>query len=77
MIGVAYTSELVENQEEMRLTYLLAAVLLFGAALVFAALLSEGITRPVKELKNSMKEVEQGLLTRFLWQSGEKMRSPA
>lgn len=60
VVGVAYTSELVENQEEMRLTYLLAAVLLFGAALVFAAILSEGITRPVKELKNSMKEVEQG-----------------
>lgn len=60
IVGVAYVEELMENRDEMQNMYFLAAVVLFAAAFVFAALLSSGISRPVTTLKNSMKEVEQG-----------------
>ncbi|MDO5422124.1 MAG: sensor histidine kinase [Eubacteriales bacterium] len=58
--GVAYTNELMKNKEEMQLMYLVAAFVLFLAAILFAALITSGITKPVKTLRNFMKEVEQG-----------------
>lgn len=60
VVGVAYISELMKNKKETQQLYVLTAVLLLFAAMLLATLLAAGITKPIKELKNSMREVEKG-----------------
>lgn len=58
--GVAYLSDLMRNKQQTQLAYVLIALVLFTMAMVLSVLLSGGITRPLTELKESMKEVERG-----------------
>lgn len=60
VVGVSYVSELMEGADEARITYLLVAMLLLTVAMLLAFLLSDKITRPIKSLELSMKEVEKG-----------------
>lgn len=60
VVGVSYVSELMAGADEARLTYLLAAMLLLAVAMLLAFLLSGEITKPIKALELSMKEVEKG-----------------
>ncbi len=60
VVGVSYVSELMEGADEARVTYFLVAVVLFAAAMGMAYLLSDEITKPLKSLELSMKEVEKG-----------------
>lgn len=60
VVGVSMVSELMRRAEEARKIYLLIALALFMAALVLAYLLSDEITKPIKALEKSMKEVEKG-----------------
>lgn len=60
VVGVAYLSELMKNKEGTQRLYILMAILLFLCAAFLATLLASAITRPIKELKDSMKEVEHG-----------------
>lgn len=60
VVGVAYVDELLKNSGESTRIYLLSAVLILLAALVIAYILSNEITKPIKKLGNSMKEVEKG-----------------
>ena len=60
VVGVADISELMKNKEETESVYVLTAVILLGIAMVLAIFLATAITRPIKELKDSMKEVEKG-----------------
>ena len=60
IVGVAYTDELMKGKEETQLIYLFTAGILFMIAVITATLLSSTITKPIKVLKNSMKEVEKG-----------------
>jgi two-component system sensor histidine kinase YesM len=60
VVGVAYVPELLEDINAARRLYLIIAVLLFAVALGLAVLLSDAITKPIKQLENSMKEVEKG-----------------
>lgn len=60
VVGVSYVSELMEGADEARITYLLVAMLLLTVAMLLALLLSDKITRPIKSLELSMKEVEKG-----------------
>lgn len=60
VVGVSYVSELMEGADETRITYLLVAMLLLTVAMLLAFLLSDKITRPIKSLELSMKEVEKG-----------------
>ena len=60
VVGVSYVSELMEGADEARITYLLAAMLLLAVAMLLAFLLSDQITKPIKSLELSMKEVEKG-----------------
>ncbi len=58
--GVVYESELMKNKTRTQLLYILVAFLLLAAAMIVSAFVSARITRPIKKLKDSMKEVEQG-----------------
>ena len=53
-------SELMYRANATRGIYLLIAFVLFMAALILAYLLSNEITKPIKSLEKSMKEVERG-----------------
>lgn len=60
VVGVAYTAELLKNTGETTRIYLFSATLILVAALALAFFLSKEITKPIKKLEDSMKEVEKG-----------------
>lgn len=62
VVGVSYLTELMKNKKEMQSMYVLMAALLLGVAVILATFFATAITRPIKELKDSMKEVEKGNL---------------
>jgi two-component system sensor histidine kinase YesM len=60
VVGVNYRSELVENRESIRRSYALWGLLFLGLSMVISVLLSQRISKPIKELRRSMRAVEQG-----------------
>lgn len=60
VVGVARLSELMKNREETQRLYMLTAATLLLAAVIIAVFMAQQITRPIKILKNSMNEVENG-----------------
>ena len=60
VVGVSYTEDLLKNIDETTRIYLFSALLILLAAFGVSYVLSYGITRPIKILDDSMKEVEQG-----------------
>ena len=60
VVGVAYVSELLKNSTETGRIYVISAILIMLAAMILAAVLSREITKPIKRLSNSMREVEKG-----------------
>ncbi|MGI6000210.1 MAG: histidine kinase, partial [Candidatus Merdisoma sp.] len=60
VVGVSYVSELMAGADEARVTYLLVAMVLLAVAMLLAFVLSDKITKPIKSLELSMKEVEKG-----------------
>lgn len=62
-VGVSYLSELMKNRTDMQNAYFLSGLVLFAAAILLASLISREISRPLKQLQRSMKEVERGNFT--------------
>ncbi len=60
VVGVANISELFSGKEETQRIYFESAILLLLGALVIAVLFSDKLTKPVTQLRSSMKEVEKG-----------------
>lgn len=60
VVGVAYLSELMAGRDQTQLAYLLTALLLITISGMIAIILSGEITKPLKDLANSMKEVQEG-----------------
>ena len=60
VVGVSDIAELMEGTDAARLIYVIMALVLFTVALTLGYLISNEITRPIKELERSMKEVERG-----------------
>ena len=60
VVGVSYVEDLLKNIDETTRIYLFSALLILLAAFGVSYVLSYGITRPIKILDNSMKEVEKG-----------------
>ena len=60
IVGVTYSSELVQNERTMRYVYIALAATLIALAFAMAFFMSNEITKPVKQLKNAMKEVQKG-----------------
>ena len=60
VVGVAYTADLLKNNEQTTRIYMISAVLILLVALALAYFLSDEITKPIKSLGNSMREVEKG-----------------
>lgn len=60
IVGVVYTSELVKNEKTVQYMYIGLGSVLTALAILLAFLMSNGITRPLKQLKAAMKEVQEG-----------------
>lgn len=60
VVGVSDVAELMEGTDAARLIYVIMALVLFTVASALGYLISNEITRPIKELERSMKEVERG-----------------
>lgn len=58
--GVSYIRELMKDQDQTQMIYLLSALALFTLAMILSVLLSRTLTRPLTELKESMEEVQKG-----------------
>lgn len=60
VVGVADISELMRDKKDTEYVYMLTAAALLCIAMILATFFATAITRPIKELKESMKEVEKG-----------------
>lgn len=60
IVGVSYINELVTNKSEIQRSYKLWGFICLAIAIVLSIILSRRISRPVKRLEASMKQVEKG-----------------
>lgn len=60
VVGAAYTSELLKNNKQARMLYILAAAILILAVFAISSILSREITKPLRRLSESMSRVEKG-----------------
>ena len=60
VVGTAYTSELLKNNTQTQILYLIVAVVLLIMGVLISRFIADGITKPVKDLRDSMLKVERG-----------------
>lgn len=60
VVGVTYKSEMMEQMKTTKSMYIVLTLMLLTLATICAVILSSTITKPIKELRRSMKQVEKG-----------------
>lgn len=60
VVGVVYMDELMKNSKDMKILYGILTGFLLGLTMIISIVISKEITKPLKILKDSMKEVEKG-----------------
>lgn len=60
VVGAAYTSELLKNNEQAQIWYLLVASILLLAVIGISGIISREITKPIRSLRDSMRKVQNG-----------------
>lgn len=60
VVGAAYTSELLKNNEQAQMWYLLVASILLLAVIGISGIISWEITKPIRSLRDSMRKVQNG-----------------
>ncbi|NRF93789.1 sensor histidine kinase [Paenibacillus frigoriresistens] len=60
IVGVTYVDQLVSNKQELKTYTLFGGVVFLIIAVILSFILSLRISRPIKHLERSMKEVEKG-----------------
>lgn len=60
VVGAAYTSELLKNNEQAQMWYLLVASILLLAVIGISGIISREITKPIRSLRDSMRKVQNG-----------------
>jgi len=60
IVGVSYVSELVGNQTDVRLSFVLLGLICISIAILISIFLSRRVSSPIKQLQAYMKEVEKG-----------------
>ncbi|QJD82223.1 cache domain-containing sensor histidine kinase [Cohnella herbarum] len=60
IVGVSYVNELVDNQNEVRLSFIILGLIVIILAFIISIFLSRRVNRPIKRLQDHMKEVEKG-----------------
>ncbi len=59
-VGVANVSELFEQKTQTQKLYIISTIVILLIAMLLSILISRAITKPIKKLRDSMKEVEKG-----------------
>ena len=60
VVGAAYTSELLKNNKQAQMMYLLVAGVLLLGVIAISSIISREITKPIRQLRDSMSMVEEG-----------------
>lgn len=60
IVGVSYMNELVGNENEIRLSFIVLGLVCIVLAIIISLFLSQRIGQPLKQLQDYMKEVEKG-----------------
>lgn len=60
VVGAAYTSELLKNNKQAQMMYLLVAGVLLLGGIAISSIISREITKPIRQLRDSMSMVEEG-----------------
>lgn len=60
VVGAAYTAELLKNNKQAQMMYLLVAAILLLSVIVISSFISREITKPIRQLRDSMSMVEEG-----------------
>ena len=60
VVGAAYTSELLKNNKQAQMLYLLVAAGLLLGVILISNIISREITKPIRQLRDSMSMVEEG-----------------
>lgn len=60
VVGAIYTSELLKNNEQAQMWYLLVASILLLAVIGISSIISREITKPIRSLRDSMRKVQNG-----------------
>lgn len=60
VVGAVYTSELLKNNEQAQMWYLLVASILLLAVIGISGIISREITKPIRSLRDSMRKVQNG-----------------
>ncbi|AEJ20270.1 cache domain-containing sensor histidine kinase [Gracilinema caldarium] len=60
VVGVNYRNELVENRDKIRQTYFFWGLTFFSISIVLSLFIAQQISRPIRQLRNSMRQVELG-----------------
>lgn len=60
VVGVNYRDELVENRDKIRKTYAFWGLAFFSISIMLSLFIAQRISRPIRQLRNSMRQVEQG-----------------
>lgn len=60
VVGAAYTSELLKNNKQAQMLYLLVAGVLLLGVIAISNIISREITKPIRQLRDSMSMVEAG-----------------
>jgi len=58
--GVSYVEELMRNKDQTQAAYVMTAIILLAFAMIFAIWMSRTVTKPLRNLKLAMGEVEKG-----------------
>lgn len=60
VVGAANTEELLKNSKQVKMIYLLVAAILLLGVLMISSILSREITKPIRQLRDSMSMVGEG-----------------
>jgi two-component system sensor histidine kinase YesM len=60
IVGVSYVNELVDNQNEVRLSFIILGLICIIIAIIISFFLSQQVSKPIKQMQDYMKEVEKG-----------------
>lgn len=60
VVGAMNTSELLKNNKQVQILYFIVAAVLLLAVILISSLLSREITKPIRQLRDSMSMVEEG-----------------
>lgn len=60
IVGVTYLNELIENRSKIQFYYILLSIISIFIIIIISIFISRKISKPIKDLRSSIKEVENG-----------------